>query len=123
MFFQKGAKSDTILKGKNDLFYLMVPDSLKGMVTLDIENGRLTPTSNDSIVRLEYLKGLRYESSYLRQPDENSTLSKSRTEKLVFKPQINGASEFPEERIKLRIVFKGKENEAFERVFWYPARP
>ena len=45
LFFQKGIKTDTIVKNKSDLFYIKLPDSLKRHIQIFLKNGQFTKTN------------------------------------------------------------------------------
>lgn len=70
-FFQKG-KVDSVITTSNDLFYLVVPDSLKKSIAVYIENGKMTRSANDSIVQVSYMPGLKYESLYVIKESKDS---------------------------------------------------
>ena len=91
-FFQAGIASDTIRRGQGDMFYLQVPDSLKDMISIAVENGRLLATANDSLVRLHFLPGVSYESRF--------HLSEKGWE---LKSQINGAAQLPRDMILITV--------------------
>src|SRR4051812_35227807 len=102
-FFQLGAPSDTITKEKTDRFVLLVPDSMKEQVRIDLDNAKIQAIK-DSLVTLMYLPGLRYEAIYARP---YSPLG-SPVEKPVLNVQINGAAQL--ERKKIRVQFIDRRN-------------
>jgi hypothetical protein len=110
-FFQQGPQSDTIFRTRHHRFYLLVPDSLKPQITLEVENGRLMPATNDSIVEFSHMKGLKYESLYLAGED---TPGVRRLNTLV-----NGASSLPEHQIRIRILHRKTERPLLENPFIY----
>ena len=116
-FFQKGGKRDTLEKNKGDVFYLLVPDSLKPIISLYVENAQLLATSNDSLYRLHFVKGIKYESLYtLKELVNTGNISQ---EKFEFKTLVNGISVFSENKIKVQI-FNRKLNElVLENSFLY----
>jgi hypothetical protein len=63
LFFQMGAKNDTIIKNKSDLFLIKIPDSLKNNLHLFIKNGQFIKTDNDSVYRLIPILGMKYSHS------------------------------------------------------------
>lgn len=63
LFFQKGLKSDTVIKNKNDLFYIKLPDSLKQNIQIFLNNGQFIKTDNDTIYRLIQIPGMKYSHS------------------------------------------------------------
>src|SRR5688572_14403639 len=64
-FFQAG-NNDTIVKNKSDLFHLFVPDSIKDHVIFQLDNARLHAAAKDSMVKVLYVPGLKYESLFTR---------------------------------------------------------
>lgn len=116
-FFQKGVKSDTVLKNKTDLFYLLVPDSLMGHVSVFVENGLLRLTENDSLVRLVYLQGLNYESVYRKEEPGNDNVKLQRRD---LKSWINGTPSVDiENRLVIRIVDHRGNKPIVENTFYY----
>jgi hypothetical protein len=59
-FFQLGQKSDTIISGKNDLFYLKMTGKTGCNTHIEIENGRFMKTKNDTIFQLKNIPNLQY---------------------------------------------------------------
>jgi hypothetical protein len=110
LFFQAGAASDTIGRNYGDLFYLVVPDSLKDMVYIGVENGRLTGTASDSLVRLHFMPGVAYESRYY-QSDKSWEL----------KSLINGATELQRDMVRI-IVYHRLRGRMIENRFIYEER-
>lgn len=121
-FFQKGAKDDTLIDGKNNLFYLIIPDSLKPNLIVNIENGKLVATKNDSLVALDFLQGLKYESRYtLRNEDipiEKKRMSGSKNKHYDFVSLINGVAATPSKKILIRLVNKIDNTILLENVFY-----
>jgi hypothetical protein len=126
LFFQKESKSDTILKNRNNFFYLLVPDTMKEKILFSIENGQLVKTANDSLVQLNYLPGLNYEYKYVLKNEGQSTVftkpnsSKVPPKKLGhYETLINGTSDYVvgKIRIQIRNNFTGKLMD--ELVFLY----
>ena len=110
LFFQKGSRSDTLLKNRNNLFYMLVPDSLKANVLFSVENGQLIKTTNDSLVQLNYLPGLSYEYKYILKIEGQSTIfyksnlpKNLRTKQGQYETLINGTSDFEEGKIRVQI--------------------
>lgn len=66
LFFQTGAKSDTIARNKGDLFVVHFPDSIQHRLVIQLQNGQLIKTSSDSLFRLAYIPGMKYS---LSRPD------------------------------------------------------
>lgn len=61
--YQIGSKNDTILKNKSDLFYIKLPDSLKQVLKVYIENGKLAKTHKTNVYQLSYINGMKYSHS------------------------------------------------------------
>jgi hypothetical protein len=116
-FFQKGQSGDTLIKHKNDLFYLLVPDSLKPHIFIFVENGRLLTTGNDSLVRFDFLKGLNYESSYFPEELETGKPGRPAQKKWVLKSVINGTA--PGNKIVIRVLNRREDKVLMENVFYY----
>lgn len=66
LFFQTGAKSDTIVKNNGDLFRIHFPDSIQHRLAVHLQNARLIQTAGDSLFRLAYIPGMKYS---LSKPD------------------------------------------------------
>lgn len=109
IFFKKGIKSDSIVKGRSDLFYLVVSDSLKKNISLLIENGQLVQTKNDSLFLLRYLYGVKYEALYLKEEKEA----------FKFNSLINGASAYEKNRVLIQVVNKKDDEVLIENRFIY----
>ncbi len=60
-FFQIGQKSDTLSLNKSDLFYLKFTGKIGCNTRIDIENGRLMKTKNDTIFQLKNIPNLQYQ--------------------------------------------------------------
>jgi hypothetical protein len=102
-FFQKGLPNDSIIRDVSDKFYLVVPDSLKPLLSIQADNGQLTSTANDSIVKLGHFPGLKYETIFI--PIDEITGEK-KINKYKIKTMINGTSELPRNRIRIVIINK-----------------
>jgi hypothetical protein len=94
-FFQTGNKTDTISAGKNDLFYLKITGNTRCETRIEVVNGRLYRTSNDTIFQLKRNPNLQYEHYYsdsvfvgrdLKEPKPQRNCNK-------FVTHINGALE------------------------------
>lgn len=118
-FFAKGAKADSVIKNTNDLFYLVIPDSLKKFVTVYVENGKLIKTINDSIVKLNYMQGLKYESQFIINEVPADANSKSLKKKFDMISLINGASSYQKNKILVQIINKKEEKVVIENIFFY----
>jgi hypothetical protein len=60
-FFQTANKNDTISSNKNDLFYLKITGETRCQTRIEVVNGRLYKTANDSIFQLKRNPNLQYE--------------------------------------------------------------
>jgi len=109
VFFQKGTKSDTIIKNKNDVFYFIVPDSLKNRISVLVENGQLQTTSNDSLVKLNYLFGMKYETFFQKNGNGEQKL----------RTLTNGATEHPRQNILLEVLDRKTGNMILKNTFFY----
>ena len=115
-FFQKGLKSDTLYKAKNNLFYLLVPDTLKKTILLNIENGQIVKTTNDSIVKVNYVGGLSYD--YLFEPDR-TILNPGQTVVGTYRTLISGTSNLTPGKIRIKVVNSQTLRIIYEMEFWY----
>ncbi|WP_317899271.1 hypothetical protein [Aurantibacillus circumpalustris] len=116
-FFQKGAKSDTLYRGNENLFYLVVPENLKRDLSIQVENGQLMTSGNDSIVSLIYLPGFQYESFY-----ESKEIKGEKKQKKVqynFTTLVNGTSIIKAPKISISIINKSTGGLILENVFLY----
>ncbi len=95
-FFQKTQSSDSLVQGKNDLFYLLVPDTLKPFVSITVENAQLILQDNDSLVLCKHLPGIRYEHYYQRDMEQ----------KLTYKVGVNGAAVVGAEEVVIDFTDK-----------------
>ena len=111
-FFPKGANTDSVVKNSNDLFYLVVPDSLKKHIVVYVENGKLVKTTNDSLVKLNYTQGLKYESQVAEAP-------KKLKKEFELISLINGASSYEKNKILIQIINKKEEKVVIENIFFY----
>jgi hypothetical protein len=116
-FFQKGIKSDTIVKAQSDVFYLIVPDSLKPYISILVDNAQLLATQNDSLVRINYLPGFNYESLYIKA--DNTTKKPSVKPPHQLQTLVNGTSALAKNQIRIKIVNKQEEEQVLENVFYY----
>jgi hypothetical protein len=116
-FFPKGAKTDSVVKNSNDLFYLVVPDSMKKHIVVYVENGKLIKTTNDSLVKLNYMQGLKYESQFVI--NEVTEAPKKIKKEYELISLINGASSYEKNKILIQIINKKEEKVVIENVFFY----
>lgn len=116
-FFQKGLKSDTL--SNQALFYFIVPDSLKRSISVYVDNAQLIASLNDSLLQLNYLKGLIYESLYEQVEDPSE--KKQNQKEIVFelKTLVNGTSARKPEEIFIRIVNKQNDKVLLENLFYF----
>lgn len=66
LFFQTGAKSDTIARNTCDLFMVHFPDSTQHRLVIHLQNAQLIRTAGASLFRLTYIPGMKYS---LSKPD------------------------------------------------------
>lgn len=59
-FFQSGKKTDTISSKSGNLFYLQIPKDKRCTYKIEIQNGQLLKTKNDTIYKLVRLNNLNY---------------------------------------------------------------
>lgn len=116
-FFQKG-KVDSVISPSNDLFYLIVPDSLKRSIAIYIENAKMIRSKNDSLVQLKYMPGLKYESLYIIKESKDPTDKKLKKE-FEFVSLINGSSSYVKNKMLIQIVNKREENVVMENTYIY----
>lgn len=101
-FFQKGKASDTISPGLHDLFYINVSDTLKNDITFWIENAQLQSHSADTLLKIKYIPGLRYEAYYARKDSAGT--------KYHWSNFVNGAATIEKNKIRIQI-FDRKDHE------------
>ncbi|MBL7931276.1 MAG: hypothetical protein JNL60_05225, partial [Bacteroidia bacterium] len=110
-FFQKGTSSDTITSGSHDLFYIKISDTLKSDFTFWIENAQLQSFEGDTVLKLRYVPGLRYEAYYLKK--DNADL------KYHWDNFVNGAATIEKEKIRIQVFEKMDHNLLLENTFIY----
>jgi hypothetical protein len=115
-FFQKDVYRDTLQKGLSDVFYLIVPDSLKPYLSIQVDNAQLLKTENDSLVTVKYVKGFDYESIFI--PTEQNTRVKAKQKSVEFKTLVNGVSEVSPDRIEITFIDKRQKNVLLKNVFY-----
>jgi hypothetical protein len=103
-FYQKGQASTTLIPGKNDVFYLLVPDTLKPFLLIAAENAELILQPNDSLVVCKSLPGIRYEHYYQRGEENN----------FIYKVGVNGASVLRDDEILIQFTDKRSGRLIFE---------
>ena len=112
LFFQKGEQNGTLQKNKNDEFYLSVPDSLIASLSILTENGQLLASKGDSIYKFVYLKGLKYESLFLRNEKDKQHVD--------FKVLINGATDYDPKKIRIQLFNRKTNLVILENIYSYP---
>jgi hypothetical protein len=93
-FFQAGKKTDTISAGKNDQFFLKLSGKTSCTTRIEVVNGRLYKTNNDSVFQLKKAPNLQYEhyfmdSVFVAKPGDK----KNQRDCHKFVTHINGANE------------------------------
>lgn len=117
-FFSKNSTTDSVVKGNTDVFYLVIPDSLKRFVSVCVENGKLLKTTNDSLVKLNYMPGLKYESLFVIKESEDPVDKKLKKE-FEFISLINGSSSYTKNKMLIQIVNKKEEKVVIENTYIY----
>lgn len=107
LFFQQGKKTDTINNSQNNIFYLLIPDTLKEELSFNTENAQIARYKNDSLVKVNYLPGLKYEYLFEKEKSENDFEKKDKktvnTKKGSFKSLINGATDLSPGLIRIQV--------------------
>ncbi|MBL7919754.1 MAG: hypothetical protein JNJ40_05535 [Bacteroidia bacterium] len=116
-FFPK-EKADSVISSSKNLFYLVIPDSLKRSIAVYIENGKMIRSSNDSIVQVSYMPGLKYESLYVIKESKDPVDNKLKKE-FEFISLINGSSSYTKNKLLIQIVNKKEEKVVIENVYVY----
>ena len=116
-FFQKNEKTDTLTAFSEHFFYLVVPDGLKKDLSIQVENGQLMPTLNDSIVKFIYVPGFQYESFYVSQ--EINGGEKKKKVKQEFTTMVNGTPTLKAPKISISLINKATGGLILEDVFFY----
>lgn len=111
-FYQKGVKSDTITVQNNNLFYFVLNDSLKLSTQLLLENATCVKTDNDSIIKIIFMPGLKYEAKYTKGKFETS-------KELKFVSLINGTTSFDKNQILIQVVATLKDEPLIENKFYF----
>lgn len=116
-FFQKKNQNDSIFKDQNDLFYLVIPANYKNNINILLDNGQLIETNNDSIFKLIYIGGFKYESFFnaVDKVNQNNLQPKP----FEYKTLINGLSILEKNRIKIQIINKKEDVIILENNFIY----
>lgn len=64
LLFKMGEKNDLIIKDQSDLFFIKLPDSIKQISVVTVENGRLSEFKSDSIFKFTPIKGMKYAHAF-----------------------------------------------------------
>lgn len=116
-FFQKDQYSDTIKTGKGEVFYLIVPDSIKPFISIQVDNAQLLKTENDSLVKINYVKGFNYESLFIAsEPD------KRKRKNFEFRTLVNGVSAVAPDRIEIKFIDKREKNVLLKNMFYFSSK-
>lgn len=124
-FFQKGIKSDTISDKKNNLFYLIIPDSLKESISIQVHNGQLLATINDSIVQLNFIQGLKYESvcepgeSNFATDNKQGRTNGNKKKSCYLTTRIDGTSTISGNKITIIIYNRRYNAKILENEFYW----
>jgi len=123
-FFQKGNSTDSISKTTGNTFYLIVRGKLRDRLVIDIENGQLLKTANDSIFKFHYVKGIAYECFFEKIIEGNPIEKRNKTKNKVtvtyeFKCLINGVSSEEKNKVIFRFKTKGDSEYFLENRFWF----
>jgi hypothetical protein len=113
LFYQAGTQTDTLTTSSGNLFYLVVSDSLKPFVSLQIENAQLVKTSKDSVYKLVYIYGLNYEGSYQKRNNHKHE------DAYEFRCLVNGASTRNKNEIYIRFKIEVRPGSLWEKKFIY----
>lgn len=119
-FFQKGQYRDTLQKNQGDVFYLIVPDSLKPYLSIQVDNAQLLKTENDSLVSVNYVKGFNYESLYIAI--EPAAKTKTKQKAFEFKTLVNGVSMVQTNRIEIKFLDKREKSVLLKNTFYMSSK-
>ncbi len=116
-FFNQGKKSDTI-NSNNNTFVLKLGVSRRCNTFIEIENGKLIETKNDSLFKLMYMPGMNYRHLYrdtvVTELPAKSTIAPAKTRIYqkcgLFTTQVNGSSGNPQSKT-IVIKFKSFQND------------
>lgn len=110
-FFQKGKPTDTISFGQYDLFYIRVPDTLKKDLTFWIENAQLQNYQADTVLKIRYVPGLRYEAYFVKKDSADV--------KYQWSNFVNGAAAVEKNKIRIQIFDEKDHDLLLENNFVY----
>lgn len=120
-FFQTEKKSDTISVNQNDLFYLKFDGSLRCNARIEVVNGKLYKTNNDSIFQLKRSTNIQYEHYFMdsvfvankaNPKDKNRNCNK-------FVSHINGAIDGDGHTISIQIYNLNTRETLLSNTFYY----
>ncbi|MBK7667212.1 MAG: hypothetical protein IPJ32_07575 [Sphingobacteriaceae bacterium] len=120
-FFQVGPKSDTISANKNDLFYLKFNGTLRCNARIEVVNGRLFKTNNDSIFQLKKSTNIQYEHYF---QDSMFVVNKAipkdkKRDCRKFVSHINGAIDGDGHTITIQIYNLNSKETLLNNTFYY----
>lgn len=113
VFYQKGIKRETIDAREGTLFYLRVPAELQPKVLIHIDNAQLI-SINDTIFKLRFVRGVKYECAYVLNDESDKT-----KQKREYKVMINGSSDFEKNKIRITFVDDERKETLLENIFQY----
>ena len=120
-FFQVGTKSDTISANKNDLFYLKFNGALRCNARIEVINGRLYRTANDSIFQIKRSTNIQYEHYFM---DSVFVANKANPKDKIkncrkFVSHINGAIDGDGHTITIQIYNPNSRETLLNNTFYY----
>ena len=116
-----GQKSDTISAGKNDLFYLKMTGKTGCNTRIEIENGRLFKTKNDTVYQLKNAPHLQYEhhfqdSTFVAHSNKPGQVNDNCHK---FITHINGANEKDGKAIRIQFYNVNTKESLLLNTFYY----
>jgi hypothetical protein len=120
-FFQIGQRSDSISLNKNDLFYLKMTGKLGCNTRIEIENGRLMRTKNDTVFQLKNIPNLQYEHYF---QDSTFVANKNKPGEIndncrKFITHINGANEAKGSTVKVIFYNVNSKDVLLSNTFYF----
>src|SRR5690606_1963388 len=103
--------SDTISFDRHDLFYVKVPDTLKNDLAFWIENAQLQFFQADTVLKIKYVPGLRYEAYFLKKD--------SAEVKYKWSNFVNGPAAIEKNKIRIQIFGRKDHDLLLENNFVY----
>lgn len=116
IFFQKDRNSDTLYRKDEQVFYLLVSDALKKSLSIEVENGQMISALSDSLVKINYLPGFKYESLFILS---ESSKTKGTLPEYEFKTRIDGTSVLTQTKISVSFINKATGGLILQNVFFY----